>query len=128
MVNKTEPISPINYAGSILTLNCSATISAHIDTPIIMSFKWTRDKFPLGNSSRETINNFIDYERRTYSSIIHFSTLSASIDTGEYNCDVTLDHMTPSSNHMTSPVMATAAILIYVSSELNKIIYYCYRC
>ena len=118
MVNRTLPLSPINYAGSILTLSCAATISTHIDTPVKITFKWTREKVPLENSSRLVINNFIDDKRRAYSSTIHFPTLSASMDSAEYNCDVTIDHMVSPSDQMTnSSVTATATKFIYVSSE-----------
>ena len=64
------------------------------------------------------MNNFIDDKRRAYSSSIHFPTLSASLDSAEYNCDVTIDHMIPPSDQMTnSSVSATATMFIYVSSE-----------
>ena len=119
-MSKTLPIDDINYAGGILTLNCSATVSAYIDTPFKISFKWSRADIPLDGSSRVIIDNFIDNEKRTFSSIIHFPTLSASMDTGEYKCDITLDHMTRPPGHMTnSSVSATGTIFIIVSSELK---------
>ena len=77
-------------AGSTLTIYCDITIDVNVDTPFNVTTTWTHDNTVLVSNSRVTIIDPYSTGFNKYQSRIEFSTLSSTIDSGVYTCDVSV--------------------------------------
>ena len=84
-------------AGSTLTIYCDIAIDVNVDTPFNVTTTWTRDNKVLLSNSRVTIIDLNSTSLNGYQSRIEFSTLSSTIDSGTYTCDVSV---TSDSNYL----------------------------
>ena len=84
-------------AGSQLTIFCNITVDPNIDTPFMVDTIWTSVDC---NSIVESINSssgrvtvyYPEFTRfNQYQSHVVFSTLSSSVDSGLYRCEVVID-------------------------------------
>ena len=99
-------------AGSELTITCNITVDYTVDTPFIVNTTWTMidqavgsgadDTDPLdqdvlsgvddptNTAKRITVLNPFETSFNTYSTQVIFSTLSSSMDSGMYTCNVSI--------------------------------------
>ena len=100
------------FAGSELTITCNITVDYTVDTPFIVNTTWTMidqadgsgadDTDPLdqdvlsgvddstNTTKRITVLNPFESSFNTYSTQAIFSTLSSSMDSGMYTCNVSI--------------------------------------
>ena len=77
-------------AGSTLTIYCDIAIDVNVDTPFNVTLTWTHNNTVLLSNSRVTIINPYSTSLNGYQSRIEFSTLSSTLDSGTYTCDVSV--------------------------------------
>ena len=90
VVTRTQEYDNL-LAGSTLTIYCDITIDVNVDTPFNVTTTWTLDNTVLLlPNSRVTIIEPFSTDFNKYQSRIEFSTLSSTIDSGTYTCDVSV--------------------------------------
>ena len=77
-------------AGSTLTIYCDIAIDVNVDTPFNVTSTWTHDNTVLLPNSRMMIIDPYSTSLNEYQSHIEFSTLSSTIDSGVYTCNVSV--------------------------------------
>ena len=77
-------------AGSNLTIYCDIAIDDTVDTPFNVTTTWTRNDTVLVSNSRVMIIEPYSTDFNQYQSRIEFSTLSSTMDSGVYTCDVSV--------------------------------------
>ena len=77
-------------AGSTLTIYCDIDIDVNVDTPFNVTTTWTRSNIVLVSNSRVMIIGPYSTDFNQYQSRIEFSTLSSTMDSGVYTCDVSV--------------------------------------
>ena len=77
-------------AGSTLTIYCDIAIDDTVDTPFNVTTTWTRNDTVLVSNSRVMITGPYSTDFNQYQSRIEFSTLSSTMDSGVYTCDVSV--------------------------------------
>lgn len=91
-------LSPVQsgpfYIGGSITLQCQASISSLVDTPVSPTFTWKKQSgVVLTNTDRLTITT----NPSTYQSTLTITRLSSGLDADEpYLCEVTVGPTTPS--------------------------------
>ena len=89
VVTRTQEYDNL-LAGSTLTIYCDITIVANVDTPFNVTTTWTHNNTVLVSNSRVMIIEPFSTDFNEYQSRIEFSTLSSTIDSGVYTCDVSV--------------------------------------
>ena len=77
-------------AGSTLTIYCDITIDVNVGTPFNVTLTWTHNNTILLSNSRIMIIDSYSTSLSVYQSRIEFSTLSSTLDSGTYTCDVSV--------------------------------------
>ena len=82
-------------AGSELTIICNIKVDYTVDTPFIVNTTWTITNGRVHNiltNTTERITILITFETsfNTYSTQVIFSTLSSSMGSGMYTCNVSI--------------------------------------
>ena len=77
-------------AGSTLTIYCDIAIDVNVDTPFNVTTTWTHNNTVLQPNSRIMIIDPYSTSFNKYQSRIEFSTLSSTIDSGVYTCNVSV--------------------------------------
>ena len=82
-------------AGSELTITCIITVDYAVDTPFIVNTTWTMSNGRVHNiltntTGRIIVLNPFKTSFNTYSTQVIFSTLSSSMDSGIYTCNVSI--------------------------------------
>ena len=88
-VTRTQEYNNL-LAGSTLTIYCDIAIDVNVDTPFNVTTTWTRNNTVLLSNSRVTIIEPYSTDFNEYQSRIEFSTLSSTMDSGVYTCDVSV--------------------------------------
>ena len=80
------------HAGSKLTITCNITVDYTVDTPFIVNTTWTITNGSVHNNTTKRISVLNPFETsfNTYSTQVIFSTLSSSMDSGMYTCNVSI--------------------------------------
>ena len=73
-----------------MTIYCDITIDVNVDTPFNVTTTWTHDNTVLLPNSRIMIIDPYSTSLNGYQSRFEFSTLSSTIDSGTYTCDVSV--------------------------------------
>ena len=76
-------------AGSELTITCNIKVDYTVDTPFIVNTTWT-SSVHNNTTERITVLNPFETSFNTYSTQVIFSTLSSSMDSGMYTCNVSI--------------------------------------
>ena len=77
-------------AGSTLTIYCDIAIDVNVDTPFNVTTTWTHNNTVLVSNSRVMIIGPYSTDFNGYQSRVEFSTLSSTMDSGVYTCDVSV--------------------------------------
>ena len=108
-------ITPEEYlAGSSLVISCNIVISLSVNTPFNVHTNWSLNGEPYINSPRVTTTSVKETSSsHHYQSQLVFTTLSSSMDTGNYTCSITVDSE-DSLVYVSDavPVNSTAAVLV----------------
>ena len=77
-VLSTDP----HLVGGTLSLQCEATVSHHVNTPVFVAFTWTKNNMSLSSSSdlRVNISKTTVINSLTYRSALTISDLSTEVD------------------------------------------------
>jgi len=67
-----------------------------IDSPVTFSVSWNKSGVLIANTSRITVYDVAQSGSHTYVSKVVFSTLSMTLDSGQYSCEVLLSASPPS--------------------------------
>ena len=89
VVTRTQKYDNL-LAGSTLTIYCDIGIDDNVDTPFNVTTTWTHNSTVLVSNSRVMIVEPYSTDFNQYQSRIEFSTLSSTIDSGAYTCDVSV--------------------------------------
>ena len=89
VVTRTQEYDNL-VAGSTVTIYCDIAIDDNIDTPFNVTTTWTCNNTVLVSNSRVMIFEPYSTDFNQYQSRIEFSTLSSTIDSGAYTCDVSV--------------------------------------
>ena len=89
VVTRTQEYDNL-LAGSTLTIYCDITIDVNVDTPFNVTTTWTHNNTVLLSNSRVMIIKSFSTDFNKYQSRIEFSTLSSTIDSSTYTCDVSV--------------------------------------
>ena len=113
--------TPEEYlAGSSLVISCNIVISLSVNTPISVHVTWSpfdsnsaSGSGDKNNSTRVTVVAVREILPNHYQSQLVFTTLSSSMDTGNYTCSITVDSE-DSLVYVSDavPVNSTAAVLV----------------
>jgi len=91
-----SPTGTKPYADSRFTLHCMIQLNQVIDSPVTFSVSWRKSGVPILNTSRITVYDVAPSGSHTYLSVVVFSTLSMTLDSGQYSCEASLSASPPS--------------------------------
>ena len=77
-------------AGSPLTITCDIYVDEQVNTPISVDVEWTMSYDVLVSNERVTVGDVYQIGFNEYRSVVDFSTLSSTYDSGNYNCTVNI--------------------------------------
>ena len=95
------------YAGSRFTLHCTIQINQTVDSPVTFTVFWRRSGVLISNDTRTTVYNVAQNGSHTYLSIVVFSSLSLTLDSGQYTCEASVS-ASPLSPYITGSFLATS--------------------
>ena len=105
--------------GGIFSVQCQATVSHHVNTPVTVDFTWRRTSGPINLSSRVIISNTTSVTNLIYVSTLTINDLSIGIDSQmNYSCEalVTPDPYSP--NILTSTLAQSNTYFLHVHGML----------
>ena len=111
-VSANSSSSQSYLAGSTLTISCDIDVSLNINTMINVIMEWTRDGSGIENSSRVNFTMATETSPSHYQTQLVFSTLSSSMDSGNYECSVAI-------NSNSSLLYVDDSILVNESTTVN---------
>ena len=82
-------------SGSSLNISCDIILQSSINTPVTVDVVWTKTTEQLQESvtimpdERLTVTDTIQNGNR-FTSTLHFTTISMTVDPGRYRCDATI--------------------------------------
>lgn len=79
------------YAGSFVTLNCSAQLSNAVDSPITVTAVWRKNGNVFTSSAHRRVLDPILRNNTQYLAQVIFSPIQLTDDDGAYACEVTVD-------------------------------------
>ena len=103
-------------AGTPLELSCSIQLDSAIDSVVSISTVWQRDGLNITGSARITITPPTVTISLQYVSLLQFSTLSSSTDSGSYTCVTTVG---PTSSE--SYIVGATGMDVYTTTVDGKI-------
>ena len=74
------------YAGTPLTLTCDITLDDLVDIPVNVTNQWTRNMMDITEST--ITESLIQTDTNRYTATLEFYPLSATYDSGEYQCAI----------------------------------------
>lgn len=84
----TQNTSPF-YAGSALTLRCTAEIDISVDVSYMVEVEWLKSGELLESNDHTTISNVTQLSSHHYEATLHLNPLSKTLHTASYSCKVT---------------------------------------
>ena len=110
-----------HLVGDTLSLQCEATVSHHVNTPVSVAFTWTRNNLPLSSSSdtRVNISTTMVINSLTYRSALAISDLSIEVDSDmNYTCQAVVRSEPVSPYVLSSASITSNAYFLTVSRML----------
>ena len=95
------------YAGSRFILHCTIQLNQTVDSPVTFTVFWRRSGVLISNDTRTTVYNVAQSGSHTYLSMVVFSSLSLTLDSGQYTCEVSVN-ASPPSPYITGSFLATS--------------------
>ena len=93
-VSANSSTSQSYLAGSTLTITCDINVLLSVNTPVNVEMMWSKDSdeiFSENVESRINITTATETSPSHYHTQLVFSTLSSSMDSGNYECSVTIN-------------------------------------
>ena len=112
-----------HFVGDTLSLQCEATVSHHVNTPIFVAFTWTRNNVPLSSSSNSRVNisRTTVINSLTYRSALTISDLSIEGDSGmNYTCQAVV-RSEPVSPYILSSASVTSNTYFLTVSRMLRL-------
>ena len=120
------PTGTTPNADSRFTLHCMIQLNQVIDSPVTFSVSWRKSGVLISNTSRITVYDVAQSGSHTYLSVVVFSTLSMTLDSGQYSCEVSLS-ASPSSPYLTGSPAATSEYSLTVERPSKHCGYYIFN-
>ena len=95
------------YAGSRFILHCTIQLSQTVDSPVTFTVLWRRSGVLISNDTRTTVYNVAQNGSHTFLSMLVFSSLSLTLDSGQYTCEASVS-ASPPSRYITGSLSATS--------------------
>ena len=106
-VTISSPSVGTPYAGSRFILQCTMQLNQTVDSPVAFTVFWRRSGVLILNDTRTTVYNVVPSGSHTYLSRVVFSTLSLTLDSGQYTCEASVS-ANPPSPYITGSFSATS--------------------
>ena len=106
-VTIVSPRDSTAYAGSRFILHCTIQLNQTVDSPVTFLVFWRRSGVLILNDTRTTVYNVAQSGSHTYLSMVVFSTLSLTQDSGQYTCEASVS-ASPPSPYITGSFSATS--------------------
>ena len=102
------------YAGSRFNLCCTIQLNQAVNSPVTVTLFWRRSGVLLSNNTRITVYNVAQNGSHTYLSRVVFSSLSLTLDSGQYTCEASVSASPPSPYITGSPSATSTAYSLTV--------------
>ena len=106
-VNIYSPSVGTPYAGSRFILHCTIQLNHTVDSPVTFTLFWRRSGVLILNDTRAAVYDVAPSGSHTYLSMVVFSTLSLTQDSGQYTCEASVS-ANPPSPYITGSFSATS--------------------
>ena len=116
------------YAGSRFILHCTIQLSQTVDSPVTFTVLWRRSGILILNDTRITVHNVAQNGSHTYLSRVIISSLSLTLDSGQYTCEASAS-ASPPSPYITRSLSATSTAYSLTVEHPSKLLWsfnYCY--
>ena len=111
-----------HVVGGTFSVQCQATVSHHVNTPVTVDFTWRRTGEIINGdslSSRTTISSTTSATRLTYMSILTMNDLRIGADSQmDYSCEAVVQSDPYSPNILTSTSAESNAYFLHVLGML----------
>ena len=84
------------FAGTRFILHCNIQLNEMVDSPVAFTLIWRKSGVLISNDTRITVYNVAQNGSHTYISRVVFSSLSLTLDSGQYTCEATVSANPPS--------------------------------
>lgn len=86
-VTKFHTSTPL-YAGSALTLRCTAEVNAAVDAAYVTRFMWRKSGRVLSSNNYTSISNVTQLSSNKFEAMLVLNPLSSTLSIGTYTCQV----------------------------------------
>ena len=121
MVTIHSPSVGTPYAGSRFILRCAIQLNPTVDSPVTVTLFWRRSGILLSNDTRITVHNVAQNGSHTYLSMLVFSSLSLTLDSGQYTCETSVS-ASPPSPFITGSLSATSTAYSLTVEHSSKLL------
>ena len=109
-------------AGSTLNITCTTTLDPKVNTPVTIVTKWTKQSNNIETNGRLIVNDAVHItDTNQYQSILTFTTLSSTEDSGNYQCTITVQSDANYSYVMNSNSSNQSLSIAVTGKQLNFI-------
>ena len=84
------------FAGTRFILHCTIHLNETVDSPVAFTLTWRKSGVLISNDTRITVYNVAQNGSHTYLSRVIISTLSPTLDSGQYTCEASVSANPPS--------------------------------
>ena len=116
-----SPTVDTPYAGSRFILQCTIQLSQTVDSPVTFMVYWKRSGVLILNDTRTTVYNVAQSGSHTYLSMLVFSSLSLTQDSGQYTCEASVS-ASPPSPYITGSLSATSTAYSLTVEHPSKLL------
>ena len=99
-------------AGSSLELSCIVELVVEVDTGISVIITWKRNDEQINGDPHISVSSAIEVNAFIYQSDLQINTLSQSIDSGNYTCEVIVSSSPPSEYVQDANISVTERIIV----------------
>ena len=118
-VTLLSPMVGTQYAGTRFILHCNIQLNETVDSPVTLTVLWRRSGILISNDTRTTVYNVAQNGSHTYLSMLVFSSLSLTLDSGQYTCEASVS-ANPLSPYITGSLSATSTPYSLIVEEPSK--------
>ena len=120
-VTLLSPTVGTPYVGTRFILNCNIQLSQTVDSPVTLTVLWRRSGVLISNDTQTTVHNVAQNGSHTYLSMLVFSSLSLTLDSGQYTCEASAS-ANPPSPYITGSLSATSTAYSLTVEQPSKLL------
>lgn len=95
------------YSGGRQTLTCRVLLNELVDTLVNVSILWYKSGVLISNNSQISVSDVSQISNYEYQSRITFSSVSMTLDSGQYSCEAFVSAYPGSPHIPDSPLVTT---------------------